>query len=193
MTKMKTLLIACSVGLTLLAVTELLEARGRGGGFRGGGMRGGGGMSRGGMSRGGFSRPSYGGGARPSYRAPTVRTPSVNRSPSFSRPSQPAYRHSQRPGGGGSIGSRGPGSVQFPRSGSAGSRLGDRQIGSVDRTPANRVGDRQIGRTDRTPANRVGDRQVGPTDRTPRDLAGRAAIPGLSRRCGFDSRIQTER
>ena len=91
--------------------------------------------------------------------------------------------------------------MQFPRSGSGGARIGDRQIGSidrtpggrvgdrqigaVDRTPGGRVGDRQIGAVDRTPGNRVGDRQLGAVDRTPGDI-GRAALPGLAAGAGVE-------
>lgn len=164
-------------------------------------MRGGG--FSGGMRGGGMSRPPMG--HYPSMsRSPSFsRSPSISRSPSFSRPSQPIRRPSSsfnrpsisRPSTGRSIGSRGPGSVSFPRTGSGGARLGDRQIGSVnrtpggrigdrqigavDRTPGGRIGDRQLGAVDRTPGNRIGDGQVGRTDRTARDL-GRAAIPGLA-------------
>ena len=210
------LTIGLAVVLTVVAANETLIARGRGGGGRGGGGRsfGGGGISRpsgGGFSGGGrsVSRPSYSGGSRNISRP----SQSTNRSPSFSRPSQPirnqpissGSRNISRPSVGSSrpatvgtsrpsIGSRTPGSVQFPRAGTSqiggrqigSGRVGDRQIGSTDRTPANRVGDRQIGGTDRTP--RVGDGQVGRTDRTGRDL-GRAAIPGLAASGQLGSRL----
>lgn len=168
--------------LLVLVSVQFLEARGRGG-SRGGGF------SRG----GGISRPSFSGGSRSFSRSP-----SFNRSPSFSRPSIPSRSSSRslgsrsisrpttsRPslssGSRSSIGSRTPGSVQFPRAGSGGTRLGDRQIGGVGRTPGSRIGDRTPGSRigDRTPGSRIGDGQLGRTDRTPRDI-GRAALPGLA-------------
>ena len=166
-------LLGVVASLAFLALLHDLHARGRGGGgFRGGGGSRGG--FSGGMRGGGMSRPSFSGGSRSISRAPVSRTPSFNRSPSFSRPRQPVrspIRPSTSFGSRSSMGSRTPGAVQFPRSGSAGSRIGDRQIGSIDRTPANRLGDRQIG----APGGRVGDRQIGAVDRTPGEI-GRAHV-----------------
>ena len=184
----KQVLFIFSLTFVLLIPADLLEARGRGGGGgRGGGMSRAGGMS--GPSLSG-ARPSYGGarpsagGARPSYGG------SVNRSPSFSRPTQPVRSGSygsgspNRSSGRPSSPGRTPGSVNYP---GASSRIGDRQIGSVSRTPgsslgdrqassldrtASRVGDRQLGAIDRTSGQRVGDRQIGAVDRTPGGRVG---------------------
>lgn len=206
-TKQALILIAT---LSLLVPPDFLHARGRGGG---GMSRGGGGMSRGGggMSRsvGGGSRPSYGGGSfnRPSVSRPTQSfnrpspsysrpsSPSFNRSPSYSRPTQPVRSGSSfgsspmnrsnpisRPAGTNPLsGNRTPGNLSFPSS--SGARIGDRQIGSVDRTPGNRVGDRQIGAIDRT-TGRVGDRQIGSVDRTPGNRVGDRQLGAVDRTPG---------
>ncbi|MGI9456768.1 MAG: hypothetical protein ACR2NU_09410 [Aeoliella sp.] len=80
--------------------------------------------------------------------------------------------------------SRTAGSVTVPRSSATGARLGDRQIGSVDRSPGGRVGDRQIGSVDRSPGGRVGDRQIGSVDRTPGGRVGDRQIGAVDRTPG---------
>ena len=186
------------VPLTLTC--SLVHARGRGGfsGGRGGGFsRGGGGGFSAGAARPSMGSRSYG--SAPSFnRTPSFSRPSQpirSTAPSYSRPSQPIRSASpsvSRPSqpvrsaspsysrGTSSIG-RSPGSVSFPKSGTSGSRVGDRQIGSVDRTPGNRIGDRQIGSVDRTPSNRVGDRQIGGVDRTPGNRMGDRQIGAVDR------------
>lgn len=181
MIQQKPLQISAFVFLAVMFSHSVVEARGRGG--FGGGRGGGGGFSRGG---GGVSRPATSsrslGGSPSAARSPSYsRTPSFSPTPSYSRPSQ-SNRGTRsavsRPTT--SMG-RAPGSVSFPSSSANSSRIGNRQIGSVDRTPGNRVGDRQIGAVDRTPGNRVGDRQIGSVDRTPANRVGDGKIGAVDR------------
>ena len=176
------------VSVFIMCPHSVVEARGRGG--ISGGRGGGGGFSRGGGGgfSGGVSRPSMGSpsmGSRSFGGSPSVaRSPSFSPTPSYSRPSQPirsAGPSVSRPSS--SMG-RAPGSVSFSSSSVSGSRIGDRQVGGVDRTPGNRVGDRQIGAVDRTPGNRMGDRQIGSVDRTPGNRVGDRQIGAVDRTPG---------